>query len=784
MKIKEKERSKSKGKIVSKKMNNNNEKTINNPFLPIKYLCFNEVKKIINNKNKKSPVTAKINERHKNINRVDKLKKEEEDDYSQQVYNKKLFIPYNASFSKKLNINIFNNNNKTDKNKNLKICLSSDERYKSIKKFGFYTKTIFCGTKIIYKNIKGPFTIKKNKFSKKNGLKKKFKNKIKFSNNNHIDIHEITNANNIIYRINNINDSNNTITTNTITSKTITNNTMSNYTMSNVTHNSNQNKSINSNNNPKMTRNMTKAKDLSAKIQLNKINNIKVIKNKGRNKNINNLNNKNLIRNIRNKINKNNEYENTVFVRRIVLEEKFTIDSKGDKKTIYIKKISPIIKEKEIINSADKRLNKKKTSKNKDNKSNNFNNKDSTYINHNDINLNFNVCSFQKINLNNSSKKNNLYSLNSKIDSFDEDNKSIRVNNENSLNDTILQNYKDFLNLKHCKQIIYQKPNGILYKYENNHKSYQSLFSSPNKKYLMQLSESNCEKKKNIFLNNNHAANINLNKINSIILNNKNKHKKRSNKDFKYNSPLKYIPTYPRCLKNKMVHRKTKTNFILSNDIEKEKLNLEDDNDTLSNKRSLSFVGKMRIYNMMQKMKDGKKIETKEKLKNINLMSPQGSPPIPEKKINDYLHFSTSNTAMNSKNNSKIVSIKSNNCSGNMKKFKDFNKINICRNNNNDSIDINSRCHSLNKLKEKTNFNTNDIKLLVNYLKNNMIASEINKSHRNFLIKKCEKFNFNNLIKRKKNNNSTNNSKRNKINCSNIIYLKTKPTEKIIKNKK
>ena len=131
-------------------------------------------------------------------------------------------------------------------------------------------------------------------------------------------------------------------------------------------------------------------------------------------------------------------------------------------------------------------------------------------------------------------------------------------------------------------------------------------------------------------------------------------------------------------------------------------------------------------------------------------MSPQGSPPIPEKKINDYLHFSTSNTAMNSKNNSKIVSIKSNNCSGNMKKFKDFNKINICRNNNNDSIDINSRYHSLNKLKEKTNFNTNDIKLLVNYLKSNMIASERNKSHRNFLIKKCEKFNFNNLIKKKK----------------------------------
>jgi len=40
MKTKEKEISKSKGKIVSKKMNNNNEKINNNPFLPIKYLCF------------------------------------------------------------------------------------------------------------------------------------------------------------------------------------------------------------------------------------------------------------------------------------------------------------------------------------------------------------------------------------------------------------------------------------------------------------------------------------------------------------------------------------------------------------------------------------------------------------------------------------------------------------------------------------------------------------------------------------------------------------------------
>ena len=85
---------------------------------------------------------------------------------------------------------------------------------------------------------------------------------------------------------------------------------------------------------------------------MNKNNNIKVLKNKGRNKN-----NKNIIKCLKNKYsNDGDEKENTVFIRRIILEEKFTIDSKGDKKTIYIKEVSPIFQSSDIVNSADKRL--------------------------------------------------------------------------------------------------------------------------------------------------------------------------------------------------------------------------------------------------------------------------------------------------------------------------------------------------------------------------------------------------------------------------------------------
>ena len=110
MKSNEKDRSKSKKNQAQKKCNNNNNTTNNeNPFYPIKYLCFNEVKKIVNNKNKKSPISNKNNEKPKNINKKEKLKKEEEDSYNKSIYNKKAKIFHNLSSSnlikRKLNIN-------------------------------------------------------------------------------------------------------------------------------------------------------------------------------------------------------------------------------------------------------------------------------------------------------------------------------------------------------------------------------------------------------------------------------------------------------------------------------------------------------------------------------------------------------------------------------------------------------------------------------------------------------------------------------------------------------
>lgn len=577
MKLNE-ERSKSKGNNPQKNLNDTMEKN-NNPLFPIKYLCFNEVKKIVNNKNKKSPVTNKNNENIKIKNKIDKIKKEEEDDYNQIIYNKRIKINRNLSYTNLNKYKFFNIN----KNENMNKCNSTDERYKIVKKFGFYTKKIYYGSRIINTTLKTSMVIKKCRFSKKNGKKKKYRNKIKVNNNNYININEITNSNNnIIYRTNNINESNNTITSNTITSKTITNNTMSNYTLSNVTNNSHNNKKNNINTNPNINKKIPNIKEYKTQLQENKINNIKIIRNKGKNKN----NNLNLNKNIKGQNRKNKENENTIFVRRIILEEKFTIDSKGDKKTIYIKKISPIIKTNDIMNSADKRLRNKKMNRNN-------NNKDNTYINHNDINLNFNVCSFQKINLNNSFQKNKLLSLHQKMDSFDEDNKEINFNN--SINDTILRNYKDFLNIKKYNKIIYQKPNGISYKLENNHKSYQSLFPSPDRKYLIQLTENNLDKKNDNLYNGKNKNN--------------NKDMKKLNKNIKHNSPLNYILSYPRCLKNKMVHRKTKTNFILPNNKEENEnlLTPKECKGSFTNKRSLSFVGKIYMQNLVQKIKKEKK---------------------------------------------------------------------------------------------------------------------------------------------------------------------------------
>ena len=763
MKLKE-ERSNSREKKPQKNLNDTMEKN-NNPLFPIKYLCFNEVKKIVNNKNKKSPVTNKNNENLKTKNKIDKIKKEEEDDYNQIVYNKRIKINRNLSYTNlnlNLNKNIFSN---SIKNESMNKCNSTDERYKKVKMFGFYTKKIYYGTRIINTTItmKTSLVIKKCKFSKKNGKNKKFRNKMKVNNNNYINVNEITNSNNnIIYRTNNINESNNTITSNTITSKTITNNTMSNNTMSNATNNSMNNKKNNINTNPNIIKKIPNIKEHKTELQENKINNIKIIRNKGRNKS-NNLDlniNKNIKgQNRKNKENKENE--NTVFVRRIILEEKFTIDSKGDKKTIYIKKISPIIKTNEIMNSADKRLRNKKMNKNNNNKD-----KDNTYINHNDINLNFNVCSFQKINLNNSYQKNKLLSLHQKMDSFDEENKAININN--SINDTILRNYKDFLNIKKCNKIIYQKPNGILYKIENNHKSYQSLFQSPDRKYLMQLTENDLDKN-----NGNLYDGKNKNKNNNY------KEVKKIDKNKKHNSPLNYILSYPRCLKNKMVHRKTKTNFVLPNNKEENEngnlLTPKESKGSFANKRSLSFVGKIYMQNMVQKLKKGKKIELKDKKKNINTPTPQVSSKNRQNKINDYLYLPIPN---NEKHKiKKINSIRNNKKCKNLKKYNIRNKSNISGKNKENSNNNSIRSHSMSKIKVKNNFSSNEIKLFLNYLRNNLIISERNKSHRNFIIKKNDKYNFNHN-KSKSNYNSINNSLSNRPNYSNLIYFKSKDMDK------
>ena len=745
MKLNE-ERSKSKGNNPQKNLNDTMEKN-NNPLFPIKYLCFNEVKKIVNNKNKKSPVTNKNNENIKIKNKIDKIKKEEEDDYNQIIYNKRIKINRNLSYTNLNKYKFFNIN----KNENMNKCNSTDERYKIVKKFGFYTKKIYYGSRIINTTLKTSMVIKKCRFSKKNGKKKKYRNKIKVNNNNYININEITNSNNnIIYRTNNINESNNTITSNTITSKTITNNTMSNYTLSNVTNNSHNNKKNNINTNPNINKKIPNIKEYKTQLQENKINNIKIIRNKGKNKN----NNLNLNKNIKGQNRKNKENENTIFVRRIILEEKFTIDSKGDKKTIYIKKISPIIKTNDIMNSADKRLRNKKMNRNN-------NNKDNTYINHNDINLNFNVCSFQKINLNNSFQKNKLLSLHQKMDSFDEDNKEINFNN--SINDTILRNYKDFLNIKKYNKIIYQKPNGISYKLENNHKSYQSLFPSPDRKYLIQLTENNLDKKNDNLYNGKNKNN--------------NKDMKKLNKNIKHNSPLNYILSYPRCLKNKMVHRKTKTNFILPNNKEENEnlLTPKECKGSFTNKRSLSFVGKIYMQNLVQKIKKGKKIELKDKIKNINTPTSQVSAKNRQNKINEYLYFPIPN---NEKQKiKKINSIKNNKKCKNLKKLNFCNKSSILAKNNENSNNNSIRSHSMSKIKIKNDYSSNEIKLFLNYLRNNLIISERNKSHRNFIIKKNDKYNFNNS-KSKSKNNSTNNSLCNRPNYSNLIYPKSKDMDK------
>ena len=92
------------------------------------------------------------------------------------------------------------------------------------------------------------------------------------------------------------------------------------------------------------------------------------------------------------------------------------------------------------------------------------------------------------------------------------------------------------------------------------------------------------------------------------------------------NSPLKYVLVNQRYLKNKFVYRKTKTNFIQTNinNIDNKKIlksdfyQKDEKNNSLSNKRSFSFVGKNRIYNLSKKLKETKKLDMRDRINTNN----------------------------------------------------------------------------------------------------------------------------------------------------------------------
>ena len=173
-------------------------------------------------------------------------------------------------------------------------------------------------------------------------------------------------------------------------------------------------------------------------------------------------------------------------------------------------------------------------------------------------------------------------------------------------------------------------------------------------------------------------------------------------------------------------------------------------------------------------MKDSKILELKEKFKNAN-NSPGSSISTknPLDKINEGF-FSPYNLVISSKNATKVNSIHN---TKNAKKMSE--KKNNVYKNENERKDNNSRSHSLNKIGSKNNY-TKEMKSFVNYLKNNNISgSGRDKSHRNFMINnnRCENNKLGNINKnRKKEINSK------KVNYSNLIYMKNKTKDKLLKN--
>ena len=673
------EKTKLKKKISPKKINNNiNYSNNNNPFNQIQYFCYKEVKKITNNKDNKSFKTIeKTNKNNKILNN----NFQEEDAYSKLIYNKKLIISHNISSiclpKRKFNIN------QLIKPNDLRIKFySTDERFNTVNIFGFYTKKIFCE---INKRKMFNFNknLKTNKFSKKNKKKNVIKNIKKF------------------YEKLNINENKNNINSNKISYsnissniQTIANNTIRNYTIFNISNISYYKKTININSDVNNLEKKLIKKENNLKGKIQKINNMKILNN---NNNKNNNKNK-----IYKNINKNNK-ENKVFIRRIILEEKFTIDSEGNKKTIYFKRISPIKKVDKVISSSEKRLNKnRKMFKNDNNYS---------YRVNNDINYNSNVSSTSKIRLNNiTERKNNT-----------KNNDNYKSNKNNIHNENIFSNDRNSLNYNN---MIFQKP-------------LANFSPNKNKKYYIRLRGKNLEKK-NTF-----------------------KNSPKNYKPKKYKSPsISYINN-----KNNInnINNKIKENFSPLNNIKykdySKEYNCEEDI-TITNKRSFSFVNKPSLLSLVNNIKQNQK--TNLGIHNESIVSEdKTSGIIPLFNKNKYLFFSQSNSSMTS-NNTKKNSI------NNSKYFK---KINL---NNKHNIFIN-----IDDNNTKKNYNYFSLNKEKNIYKKKMSPDITNnEKDRNILIKKFEKFNLDlNKIKVK----SKKNNKR--INYSYLIYKKNNNKKKVVKNK-
>ena len=607
-----KEKSKLREKFFRKNINNEDDNC--NQCKPIKYFCYNAVKKIVNNKNKH--FTNKINE-------IKKVKKEEEDEYNKSIYNKKLLISHNLSFSNSINKEYNNLANKYN---------STDERFKSLYKFGFYSKRIF------FNLNKNNSKIPKSKFSKICKIKAKNKTKL---NKNLFDTKIINGmAKNIIYRLNNINELIDNKENNTNACKTLTNNVLSilsNFNKTNSYYYKIDNTNTNENNSN--FHNLSYYEDFTP--SENKKYNKKIMKSKRNQKN--------------SKIKKGGK---EVYIRRIVLEEKYTIDSNGEIKRIYIRKISPSIKVRNEKVSRDKSLKR--------------NNMDNSFINDRNINLDLNRSSFQQINLNRSDHKSRITA---KISNFNNNYKK-NINNSKTINDKILQNYK------------------YLYK-DNKNNGCLSFFQSPKKGYLINIIDNNLEKKNSKINNINNKQNT----IKGIILN---------------KTPFKYQLNNSGFIRSKKIDRKSKIDYNLSYNDEKNK--------SIISQKSNSFLPKTPLNNLSKKSR-----HDCSKLLNTSIQN--------QNNINKLMIFPSKVSSTSSNNNS----IKNSFINANIKIINKKNKFNLYINLDNNNICDNLRKKSSNKI--SNNKNNRYMKLFLKYLKNDIIVDdENNESQRNFHNKKFEKY--------------------------------------------